>query len=143
MHVIISNVLLEKKNAIFIYILLPVILFGAIIMLTGDGGNKIPVYVADEDKSYLSSQYIKYLEEQDQYRIVPITIIDHENQVSKEESVYTVNDLQQLIQDMKINMYITVEKKGFEEDFYKGEDVTVKLYGLQKIRDTSYVWSDK
>lgn len=122
---------IREKNAIFIYILLPVMLFGAIIMLTGDGGNKIPVYVADEDKSYLSSQYIKYLEEQDQYRIVPITITAHENQVSKEDSVYTVNDLQQLIQDMKINMYIIIEK-GFEEDFYKDEDVTVKLYGLQK-----------
>ncbi|QUI25530.1 ABC transporter permease [Vallitalea pronyensis] len=122
---------LREKNAVFIYILLPVILFGAIMLFTGNTGSKISVYVADEDKSFLSSQYMTYLQEQDQYRIVPITITDQEDQVSEDEHIYTISHLQQQIQNMNISMYIIIEK-GFEEGFYKDQDVNIQLYGLQK-----------
>lgn len=118
-----------EKNAVFIYIILPVIILSLLISSMGGGKAGMYVLIADEDNSLLSQKYVGHLKDNEQIKLKEITITS--DKTDDKNNKYTKADLEKSLKDLKIGAYIVVEK-GFETNFYKDQAPTVTIYGLNE-----------
>lgn len=120
----------EKRNSIFIYIILPVLIL-IVVVLFMNFDTKISVMVADEAESPLTQRYIEYLKANEQLIVNEVIIADKESEIDEERNIYTQEYIQSLIRDLRVNTFIRIPQ-DFDEEFFNLQEIKLRAYALNE-----------
>lgn len=116
------KLLFKKKSRVFVYLILPVMIFCGFRVLDGSGNVTMSMGIIDHDKTQMSKDLLEYFEAANDFEIVKID----ESQLKEE------------IAERKVDFALIVPK-GFQENVYNGKLKELSIMSIKGEAATFFI----